>query len=104
MTKKTLKRKQEEKVEKENEPKKRMSDEPAVKKVYKYLIYLRKLNLLHAFLFCIIRIIYININIIFCNNICTLSFLLIHTFTKIYMLTDIEFFQVSFPMFYFLTS
>lgn len=60
MTKKTLKRKQEEEVEKENEPKKRIiSDEPAVKKVYKYLIYLQKLNLLHAFLFCIIRIILI---------------------------------------------
>lgn len=58
MTKKTVKRKQEE-VEKENEPKKSISDEPAAKKVFKYLIYLQKLNLLHAFLFCIIRIILI---------------------------------------------
>lgn len=58
MTKKTLKRKQEEEIEKENEPKKRISDEPAPKKVYKYLIYLQKLNLLYAFLVCIIRIIF----------------------------------------------
>lgn len=41
MTKKTVKRKQEE-VEKENEPKKRMSDEPAAKKVFKYLIFTYK--------------------------------------------------------------
>jgi len=36
--KKILKRKKKEEVEKENEPQKRMSDEPVAKKVYKYLI------------------------------------------------------------------
>jgi len=35
MTKKILKRKQKEDVEKEDEPKKRMSDEPAAKKVFR---------------------------------------------------------------------
>jgi len=35
MTKKILKRKQKENVEKEDEPKKKMSDEPAAKKVFK---------------------------------------------------------------------
>lgn len=53
MVKKILKRKQQEEVEKEDEPKKIMSDEPAAKKVNEYNLHL------YCYVFNLIIILYV---------------------------------------------